>query len=259
MRLRGLDGFLGRGLGKPAEFFQPSGVKLATTLTPEMSKDLTENAADYGVALGLGTAALRGDSAAQRKASLSILPEKYIKRREFRDRTLFLYAAGVLLLVALIVKLGYGMYQNSMARDTHQSLVKLHSELQQRKREYDDMRREADVRRGRLNRLLLEAEQSSFQAYLLDLLARTLRPEMRLERIYLDDSVLTTDGTTSDYGVYLECRVSDEKRQGLQWIEELENTLRAEERIASVETVSSDSDRAWRTFKVVIKPNYVSY
>lgn len=260
MRLRGLGTFLARSFGKPTELFQPSGLRLASSLAGPAAKDLTERAGDYGVALGLAAAGLRSGGRGSAAPTVpSILPQKYQKRREFQDRTAFLYAAGVILLLVLLVNLASGIVRNRGARAVIGELTTAQTQLEGTKRQYDAMLRDAEIKKARLNRLLKEAEQTAFQAYALDLLARVLRPEMRLERVYLDDSVLVEDGTSSDYGLYIDCKVSNEKRQGLQWIGELQDTLRADDKIRSVETVSSDSDRLWRTFKILIKPKYVAY
>jgi Tfp pilus assembly PilM family ATPase len=260
MRLRGLGAFLSRSFGKPTELFQPAGLRLSGSLPEPAAKDLAERAGDYGVALGLAAAGLRSGGRGNAAPLVpSILPEKYLKRREFQDRTMFLYGAGAILLIILLVNLARGIVRNSGAQSVIAELSQAQAQLQTAKREYDSMLRDAEVKKARLNRLLAEAEQTAFQAYSLDLLARVLRPEMRLERVYLDDSVLLEDETTSDYGLYLECKVSNEKRQGLQWIGELQETLRADDKIRSVEIVSSDSDRLWRSFKLLIKPKYVAY
>ncbi len=259
MRLRGLPAFLTQGLGKPAELFSPSGVKLSSDLPQPVAKALSEKPGDFGAALGLGASRLReGSGTDAAKSPLSLLPAKYAKRREFKDRTLFLYAAGALLVVFLCARLAHAIYANVSASSVRSQLEGVHAALDAKKKELDQTVREAEKRKARLNRLLRESELTAFQAYVLDLLSRVVRPEIQLEKIHMDLGE-SEDDTSFDYNLRVAGRVNNEKRQGLDWILELQSALKAEERIASVEVESSRPDGAWYTFELSLRPNYVSY
>jgi len=258
-RLRGLKTFLEKKIEKPVEFFAPMGLKLSPSLPEPVAQVLSERPSDFGVALGLGISGLRQAPADTAKAPLSILPARYVQKREFRDRTVFLYAAGALLVLLLVARLAHGIVLNWNAKSVHRELAAAHGELQKKKAELVETSRQADIRRTKLNRLLREAETTAFQAYVLDLLARTLRPEIQLEQVYLDCSALTEDETSPDYALHVSGKVSNEKRQGLNWILELQSALKAEERIRSVEVESSKPVGEWYSFELSLKPNYVNY
>jgi len=260
MRLPGLAAFLGQGLGQDAEEFRPAGMmKLAPELPEDVAEVLSERPSEFGVALGLGASSLReaGASEAQ-KQTLSLLPAKYKKRREFKDRTVFLYAAGILLLVLLVARFAQGMVGYSRAKEVHSELSDAHSQLTKMKSELDQTASQAEVGRGRLNHLLREAEVTAFQAYVLDLLPRVLRPEVQLEKVWLE---VAQDEETGhrDYRLHIAGRVNNEKRQGLDCILDLQSALKAEERIGSVEEESSRPQGAWYTFELSVRPNYVAY
>ena len=54
---------------------------------------------------------------------MSPLPGKYLKRRRFRERTVFLYAAAALLLVLLLARLVVGVVRNSEAAEVRNNFV----------------------------------------------------------------------------------------------------------------------------------------
>ena len=260
MRLRGMETFLSRGFGVPAGFFAPPALRIASPASQQAAREISERPSDFGLALGLAAAGLRdGGQQGPVKSCVSVVPAAYVERRVFRERTLFLYAAGAILLVALILRFAHGYLRNSEARAVQRDLAATASRLEGLKKELDDMTVATEVRKARLNRLLQEAEQTSFQAYMLDLLSRVLRPEMQLQRVFLEDGMMTREGTSSDYMLHIEGRVSNEKQQGIEWISSLQRLLREEERIGSVEEVPADSDRIWRNFKLLVKPNYIRY
>lgn len=259
MKLRGLADFISQGLGKPAELFQPIGLKPGPAVEETLSRKLSAEPSDFGTAIGLAASSLRekagGDPA---RSSFNILPSTYKKRREFKERTLFLYAAGILLVLLLVARLAHGIVRNSEASAVHEDLKARHANLTKMKAEQDETAKKADEHRARLNRLLREAEQTAFQAYVLDLLSRTLRPEIQLEKVYLDMEP-AEDGVNLDYNLRIIGRVNNEKRQGLDWVLELQSALEADERIGSVAEESSKPEGVWYTFELSLRPNYVTY
>jgi type IV pilus assembly protein PilM len=259
MRLRGLGAFLGQGLGRDAEEFRPAGMRLAPELDEGVAGVLSGRPSEFGVALGLGAASLReaGASDAQ-KQTLSLLPAKYKERREFRDRTVFLYAAGILLLVLLVARFAQGIAGYSRAKEVHAALSSTHGELTKMKADLDQTAARAEVGRARLNHLLREAEVTAFQAYVLDLLPRVLRPEVQIEKMWIEVGQ-DEESSHRDYRLHIAGRVNNEKRQGLDCILDLQAALKAEERIGAVEEESSRPQGAWYTFELSVRPNYVSY
>jgi Tfp pilus assembly PilM family ATPase len=258
MRLRGLPSFLAQGLGKPVAHFEAKGLVAGAGLSQSAAKALAERPGAFAASLGLGLTGLVANTGDPQKGSLSILPTKYQQRREFKDRTLFLYAAAVLLGLLLFARLGHAIYANVAASSVLKDLTTTHTELEAKKQELDNTRRTADARKARLNRLLKESEQTAFQAFVLDTLSHVLRPEIQIEKVHLAaDEGAETGGY--DYNLRILGRVNNEKRQGLDWILDLQSTLKAEDRIGSVEEVSSRPDGSWYVFELAIRPNYVRY
>ncbi|HVR75535.1 MAG TPA: pilus assembly protein PilM [Planctomycetota bacterium] len=259
MRLKGLASFLGKGLGKAAEHFEPAGLVVAPSVAPVAAKVLQERPGEFGAALGLGVSRL-GDASRDEgsRTTLTLLPSSYVKRREFKDRTLFLYAAGIFLVIFLAAKLVYAVAQHSSASGVLDQLGRLQKDLDMKKTELAETRRAADGRRARLNRLLQEAEATAFQAFVLDLLPRVLRPDIQIQRIawVLE---LTGNDAEEEFALRLIGRVNNEKRQGLAWILELQDVLKAEDRIGRVEEVASRPDGAWYTFELSVTPKYTAY
>lgn len=258
MRLRGLLPFLAQGLGRPVELLAPRGLEVRPEIPPPAGKALAERPADFAVAFGLAAALLRSGGADPLRAPLTILPAKYLKRREFRDRTLFLYVAGGLLAAFLASRLGYALVSNARANRVLGELQTTRTELGRLQGELTTTRAEADKRKTRLNRVLREAEQTAFQAFVLDLLGRALRPEFQLERIQLAAEE-ADDEVSYDYNLRIFGRVNNEKRRGLEWIHELQTALQAEDRIGSARVEASNPDGVWYTFELAVRPNYVSY
>jgi hypothetical protein len=220
---------------------------------------LKERPGDFGVALGLGAARLQGGEGTDGpKTGIAILTSKYRQRRVFKDRTLFLYAAAAFLVISLIAQLAHGLTRRSQVNAVHAGFTTAYAQLESQKRELDQTVKQADARRARLNRLLKEAEQTAFQAYVLELLSRILRPEVQIENVALE-AAPGEAGTDLDYRLRIAGRVNNEKRQGLDWITDLQSALKAEERIGSVEEESSRPEGAWYTFELSLAPNYVTY
>jgi type IV pilus assembly protein PilM len=259
MRLRGMASFLRQGLGAPAEFFEPASLRLADGVSEEAEKVLSSRPGEFGVALGLGVSRLREASGDEGVSTISILPARYLKRREFRERTLFLYVAAALLVVLLLGRLVYGVLQNHQAAAVERRLAENHRVLSSQKQEMMENAAQAEAGRARLNHLLKEAEQTAFQALVLDTLGRVLRPEMQLERIWWTVTPAEKDDGEEEYVLRVSGRVNNEKRQGVDWTKALLDQLKLDERIGAAEIEASRPEGAWYTFEFAVRPRYVMY
>src|SRR4029453_13911605 len=148
------------------------GLQVSEAVPEGVAEVLTERPGEFAAALGLATSKIRESGGV--KAALNILPQKYLKRREFKDRTVFLYAAAALLVLLLAARLVHAIVESSSTRKVHAELTAAYTGLKAKKAELDQARRESDKRKARLNRLLQESEQTAFQAFVLDLLSRVL-------------------------------------------------------------------------------------
>lgn len=90
--LDGLPEYLRAGMGVPVELFDPFRVVDTSAMSPAAADELEQYRLEAVVALGLATMGSDPDS-----YGIEILPAKLAKRREFLGGTVWLIAAGVLL------------------------------------------------------------------------------------------------------------------------------------------------------------------
>jgi len=258
MRLRGLETYLAKALRVPGEFFQPQRVEAEDGIAESTAKVLKREWDQFGVSVGLALSGVAEATQPHGVASAGILPTTYARRRRHRERTIFLYAAASLLLVFLLSKLALGWTQNRHASSVREQLGLRQQELTLLRSEMEQNRLEAERRRLRLNFLLREAEQTGFEAFVLDRVSRVLRPELQIHAVAW--GILPNgEAGKEEFVLKIQGRANNETRLGLRWIRDLQSTLLAEERIARVEEQSSRPDGGWYTFEFVVFPNYVRY
>ena len=249
MRLSGLAEFLAGGLGgQPFESFDPSAGDGGA-------------GPSLGMPLGLSAVGLQRGSDSQVGVGLSILPEKYRKRRGFRERTRWLIAAAAVLVALLGARLVQGIIERSRARESHASVTSARAEIDRMVRQRDEWTARSSRTRARINRLLHEAEPSAFQAFVLDFLARNLRPEIQLELVELDvePAELEGGGVENRYRLVIKGRVNNEKRRAHDWVLDLQSRIQQEERVADARVESTRAEgSAWYSFEMVIEPTYSS-
>ncbi|HLU49471.1 MAG TPA: pilus assembly protein PilM [Planctomycetota bacterium] len=241
-RLNGLDTWLAQALGaEKVESFAPA--------STESGAEKTD--ASLGLAVGLATVALRARG--KRDAALEILPSAYRKRRIFRERTVFLWAAGILLGLSLVLRLAHGLWVSADANSLHEELQNEWAALESRRAERDASIAESRAIRARIDRLLEEAEPTSFQAFLLHFLGDSLRSEIRLDSVVLEAEEKGGEGGFA-YEAIVKGRVSNEKRKGFDWILELQDSLLREERVRDVQFLSHEEEGPWYTFTMAVRP-----
>jgi len=251
MRLKGLPRYLSTGLGKvPFEVFDPAGASDE------------DGSGSYTTGLGLSTLGLQRGRSGDRDVLLNILPQRYSDRQTFRDRTRFLIVAATLLVLLLCGKLADGYIQGSNANKTLDGLDKQFQVLQELSGEKAAAVAESTQARGRINRLLREAEPTAFQAFVLDYLAKNLRSEVQLELVDLEVTPEEAEDGSIDnnYRLIIRGRANNEKRKGHDWVLDLQSELKKQERVRDVffgKRPRADT-AAWYSFEMIIEPQYVS-
>jgi Tfp pilus assembly PilM family ATPase len=251
MRLKGLPRYLSTGLGKiPFEVFDPAGASDE------------DDSGSYTTGLGLSTIGLQRDRSGDRDVLLNILPQRYSDRQTFRDRTRFLIVAATLLVLLLCGKLADGYIRGSNANKTLDGLDKQFQTLQKLSGEKAASVAESTQARGRINRLLREAEPTAFQAFVLDYLAVHLRSEVQLELVDLDVTPEEAEDGSIDntYRLIIRGRANNEKRKGHDWVLDLQSELKKQPRVRDVffgKRPRADT-AAWYSFEMIIEPQYVS-
>ncbi len=253
--LRGLDQFLAQGLRCAVEPFRPAGLSVEA----DAEAAISGRPADTATAVGLGLTHLRQAAGAEGIEAISILPGEYVEKRTFRERTVFLYAAGAILVLVLLARLLLGVVRTSEANSVFAHNQSTLTELQSMQAEYAANRTAEEASRSRMNRLLAEAEQSAFQALLLDFFGARLRPELQLQRAWLEPEE-SSEGQI-DYVFHVEGRANNEKRRASSWIREMLSDLESEETVRSAALIESAPEKggSWYNFSVAIRPNYIQY
>lgn len=252
MRLKGLPRYLSTGLGKvPFEVFDQAG-----------ASEQEGSVGSFTTAFGLSTIGLQQGRSGDRDVILNILPKKYSDRQSFRDRTRFLIVAATLLVLLLCGKLADGYIRDANADKTLSGLDKQLKTLQVKENQKAAWLAESTQARGRINRLLREAEPTAFQSFVLDYLAVNLRSEIQLERVSLEAEPVEAEDGSVDY-VYqmvIRGRANNEKRKGHDWVLELQSDLKKQVRIGKVFFGSPPrtDTAAWYSFEMIIEPRYVS-
>ncbi|MEM7232184.1 MAG: pilus assembly protein PilM [Planctomycetota bacterium] len=243
MRLRGLSEYLERSLSaNKVEAFDPAGGK----------GEEVGAGASLGLAIGLAAWGLRSNQ--ELSVDVNVLPSEFRKKKTFRERTVFSYAAIACLVLFLGARLTQAMLTRMDASANLAVLEKNLTELEAKRAERDEKAARSVEIRARVNRMLEESEVPAFQGYILNLLSEVLRPEFRLDSVILQaDERKTDDGF--DYSFELKGRVSDERNKGLDWILELKEALANEERLREVQIVGSKADGPWYTFHLALWPN----
>ena len=245
VRLRGLAAYLGKALGGvDVETFEPDG----------------GGKNSLALALGLCGVGLQKPHAGDGGVYLNILPQKYVQKRTFRERTRYLWVAGILLGVLLIAQLAHGFVRNRIADEAYQNLEDRHNTLLLQKSERDDWSARSQQAKQRLQRLLKEAELTSFQSYLVDWLGRSLRPEIQIEtldmelREALPAADAADDFTAIDYVVVLEGRVDNKTQRAIDWIQELEAELKQADLVRDVSYAPREESGGFFLFELVVSP-----
>ncbi|MCH2374259.1 MAG: pilus assembly protein PilM, partial [Planctomycetes bacterium] len=256
-RIRGLPSFVSQRMKVPVSLLKPRG--LTVDNDEEIPEAIRQRPGDAAVSLGLALSKLQGSSNAGTIASVSLLPSKFLNRRRFKERTVYLYVAAACLVVLLVGRLGFGFVRNREARWVYDANEQAYTALSMKHDEHLQEKSREEAARARLNRLLLEAEQTAFQAFVLEFLGSRLRAEIYIEGVQLE--VDPKKSADESYELHVKGAANNEKRDAIESIRGLLADLASEERIRSAEYLdaSPDEDGGWYTFELVLKPNYVRY
>ncbi len=251
MQLRGLPEYLSRALGRtPWELFSIDG-----------RDSSAESAPCLALPLGLSGVGLQKARSGDTGVFLDILPRKYLERRTFKERTRWLWAAGVALVVLLLALSVNAFLKNSAASGTLEQLQTAHQQLQAQQTERDGWIAASSQTRERIRRLLHEADPTAFQAFVLDFMARRLRAEIQLESFDLEIREVASDddeATAYEYVVVVRGRIDNRTGRAGDWQLELLEALQASEQVRHVANVPRSGSRDFQSFEFVLHPNPVS-
>ncbi len=246
--LPGLVSYLQAGLRKPVEVFHPAVVPSAG-IQGEAARVLSIAPGNFAVALGLAVSSVRREG-----LELSLLPTRYLERRNFRERTLFLYLAAGFLFAFLLLQLVRGISENG-------AVARRKADLESWKRSFDRAKTEMVEgaaqnlkARARINRVLREAELVPFQTFVLDLLSRQSGSELKILGLKLLFDA--PDQTDPEYQVQIDGAADNASQRALERIKDLRSAFTAETRVARVEVPSTVPEGNWYRFQMVLTPSY---
>jgi len=189
-RVRGLPEYLSAALKMPVELMDPF-KKLDTSAVEKMgATDIRQLPTDLAVAIGL--AQLVTPSAGI--TSLSILPEKLKKRRNFFRTSLWLGIAGVVLVASLVVLTGLAFVRRTSQRSLLEDFQATTSGVKKKMDEMDGLEREQREMAAKMDYLL---SHLSGGRVLLDSAARlskALPKEIRLRDVKMIDPTVKGSG-----------------------------------------------------------------
>ncbi|MEE8143387.1 MAG: pilus assembly protein PilM [Planctomycetota bacterium] len=221
-RVPGLAAFLEECFEVPVETFQPN-VKGA---------ELPGDASEWVIPIGLAASQFESD-----RGTLDLLPASAKAKRDFRERTVFLYGAAAVLVLAVLVQFGAAFVENLRVSRAQGQLQAHRDELKHWEQDFASAKRENQKYRSQIHRLRREVQVSRFFAQVLDLLRSELPAPISLEGIELER--VQVEG---QLGIAVKIRgfADNSDRKGIDHINSLHKVL---ERQSWVETVKPDIGR----------------
>jgi len=234
--LGGLAEYLEGGLSIPVEVFVP----------PVDAPPAEGMAQEWNVVIGLAASHL------DPKSSLDLLSAPAKAKREFRERTVFLYASAAVLVLALIVKLAAGFVASSATSALADDVSNHETEV----RSWEQEHKSAQEKNGRINaqidRTVREVFNTSFQARVHEALRQSTPRAIALTGI--DTVREEVDGS-----VYLAMEIrgnsDNSDRRGIEYVSALEVALRKVPGVAIVKPDVEDPEDGVRPFRLLVSPD----
>ncbi len=250
-RQEGLVEAIAEALSVPGKKFDPlAGIDTA----PTSERDRTE-AGEHGMesaaACGLALARLMTTAVA-----LDLLPNALKKRREWRERTVWVYAAGVALALYLIVAGSFAISRNSGERARAAGLKKAKATVDERVAAKDALAVENTNRAKNLAALAARVKPSYHTSSLLAALARELPP-----RAAISELELARDKDNKDPGgpfrFEIKGTIDNAQRDALEVLDAFEKSLNRDPDVGEAK-VNPKADGPVIEFTLTVKPKGAS-
>jgi len=187
--LGGLGDYLSSALEMPCEIFDPlRGVDLSSL--PAAEREAVEAAPhEFVVALGLAEMGLD-----ERFFRLEILPESARKKRTFRERTLFLVAAGVVAIVFLGAEFAVGQRNRDIAERRYDELRSTKSRYESDRTRFAALVDGANDLAAKLDLLSEKVAPGTALACALAMVQEAIPPELWLQKVSVRSVEAAPDG-----------------------------------------------------------------
>ncbi len=162
---------------------------------------------EFGTAIGLALSQIDPSCYA-----MDLVPAEEKKKRFFRERTVFLYAAGAVLLIFLVVRLAAAWRERGVAVSRQEKVAARLDEAQQRLFALREITKENARMTSAIGRLTKITEQGNFMAQLLFLTRRQdVTPgEIEITDMELRDTSAVEEGRVGPIGVLIRGKVSSQ-------------------------------------------------
>ncbi|MCA8961858.1 MAG: pilus assembly protein PilM [Planctomycetes bacterium] len=234
--LPGLTEYLERELGYPVEVFAPKTSGGSLPGAPQ----------EWNVVIGLAASGL------DPKSTLDLLSAPAKAKREFRERTRYLYAAAGVLVVALLIKFAAGFVANSATNALDDQLGEHKTQVSSWKNEFESAQRKNTKVKAQLDRVAREVLDTAFPARIQDALRRITPASIAIDSI-------ETRREESDGQVYLEMEIrgtsDNSDRRGIDRVSELEESLQRIPGVAVVRPDVESPSEGVRSFRILVSPD----
>jgi type IV pilus assembly protein PilM len=251
-RQEGLVEAIGETLGVPASRFDPL-AGIDTSPAPERDRaEALEHGVEAAAACGLALARLMPTAVA-----LDLLPNAVKKRREWRERTVWLYAAGAVLALYVLVAGAFAISRNSGEKARAAGLKKAKTGVDERLAAKDALAIENANRAKNLAALAARVKPSYHTSSLLAALARELPP-----RAAISDLELMRDKDSKDpagpFRFEIRGTIDNAQKDALSALTTFETNLLRDADIGGAKVEAKQADGPVIEFRLVVKPKGAS-
>lgn len=249
-RTPGLVEAIGDASGVPTKLWDPIAGVDQDPLAPSDKAAADANGLEAAAACGLALAQLM-----PRAVSLDLLPNAVKAAREFRERTVWMYAAGAVACLYLVVAGSVGWLRSSGEAARRDELKKVRAVVDGRTAAKEDLAAENAARTKNLQTLAARARTSYSSAALIAALAREMPPRIAVGELSLVREKNAADQPGSEsFHFELRGTADNSRRDALAALRKLEDALGRDPDVGEVKVSPGGADGPTVEFSLFVKP-----
>lgn len=191
---------------------------LGDSLPPEDIACATATLSEFACAIGLAVSGLDSTFLAP-----DIMPRAIKKKREFREKTVFLYVAAVACAVFLITRFAGAISDSYLAASREETLQQVASDCRQRLARFEETKEENEKVGSAVSAASKLADAGSFATNLLFILRKT---EIVPRQIKIDEIAVKRDNVTQKISAILKGKVVAERGDEFGLLRQLRENLK---------------------------------
>ena len=219
-------------------------------IRPQLAgESLSGNPLEWVTVVGLAAAGAAGDS-----LRLDLLPTPARVKREFRERTVFLYGAAAVMLLSVLVTLVSGYFANSSAQAQFDEVKGYQARIKGWQREYRESKAENEQIRSQDESLRGKMSTGTFTAEVMNSFQTGMPGAISVKSLRMVS--VNVDG--KDYrSLILEGVADDSERDGPERVEEFKNALSQQPSVVRVglSPLTRDDENGEYPFTFTISPD----